>query len=422
MTALRALQALRSGHWPSLVGAWLLFEVSFMVWLLIGALGVLIADEFQLTATQKGFLVAVPLLGGALLRVVVGACSDWYGPKSTGLLLLVSEIIALLWGWLGATSYLEALGVGFVLGTAGASFAVALPLASRVYPPAHQGLAMGVAASANSGSVLAAFLAPRLGVVLGWHGVFGLMIGPVLVTLVLFALLVKPDADIGRQEPDTRRSARLGWWWGNAKVLLRQPSVYWLCVVYGVTFGGFVGFCSFLPIFFHDQYQVGSAMAGTITALCGVAGSLSRPFGGYTADRVGGLRVMRILFPVIAGLIVWVGCLPSLTLAITAMLLAVTAMGFGNGVIFQVVSVRFQKQMGMASGIIGAAGGFGGFLLPSWLGLLKDVTGTYQVGFLLYAVLAVFAGMSAAFMLRRERTRRCQPGAVRLIDSGLKKN
>src|SRR5688500_1873059 len=139
-------RAIRSGHWPSLLAAWIHFEVSFMVWLLIGALGVFISEELQLTATQKGLLVAVPLLGGALLRIPVGIASDRFGPKSTGLLVLLCEAVAILWGWLGATTYLEILFVGLFLGVAGASFAVALPLASRVYPAAHQGLAMGIAA------------------------------------------------------------------------------------------------------------------------------------------------------------------------------------------------------------------------------------------------------------------------------------
>ncbi|MBI4400444.1 MAG: NarK/NasA family nitrate transporter [Nitrospirae bacterium] len=391
-----ALGALRSGHWPSLVGAWLHFEVSFMVWLLIGALGVSIAEEFGLTATQKGLLVALPLLGGALLRVVVGPCSDRFGAKPTGLALLLCEFLAVLWGWLGATSYLQVLGVGLFLGVAGASFAVALPLASRAYPPAHQGLAMGVAASANSGTVLAAFFAPRLGQLVGWHGVFGLMIVPVLLTTVLFAALVRGDTGIFRQESRPQ-------WWGTMVDMLRLPSAYWLCCVYAVTFGGFVGFCSFLPIFFHDQYGLDLVAAGTMTAACGLAGSLTRPFGGYTADRLGGLKVLGGVFLGIAALTGAIGQLPHLTQAATLMVIAVATMGFGNGVVFQVVSDRFQKQIGTASGLIGAAGGFGGFLLPSWLGLLKDVTGTYGSGFLLFALVCVAAWLSVALAIRRSR-------------------
>ena len=390
------ISALRSGHWPSLAGAWLHFEVSFMAWLLIGALSLSIMTEFGLTATQKGLLVAVPLLGGALLRVLVGASSDRFGPRAIGLALLGCEGLALLWGWLDASSYLQVLGVGLLLGAAGASFAVALPLASRAYPPAHQGLAMGIAASGNSGSVLAMFFAPRLGQMVGWHAVFGLMILPVALTTLLFTLLVRDDMDLSRHE---RSSA----WWAMTAEALRQPSMYWLCFVYAVTFGGFVGLSSFLPIFFHDQYGVGIVTAGSLTAACGLAGSLIRPFGGYVADHLGGLRVLRAVFLGMAVVTVVIGQLPELTWAATLMIVAMAVMGFGNGVVFQVVSDRFPKQIGMASGLIGAAGGFGGFLLPSWLGLLKDVTGTYQSGFLLFAMLALGAWLSVVLTIRRSR-------------------
>ncbi|MGH7230883.1 MAG: MFS transporter [Nitrospiraceae bacterium] len=347
------IRALRAGHWPSLVGAWIHFEVSFMVWLLVGALGAFIADEFHLTATQKGLLVAVPLLSGAVLRVVVGACSDRYGPKLTGLVVLICELIAVIWGWKAAATYGQVLGLGLALGVAGASFAVALPLASRVYPPSHQGLAMGVAASANSGTVLAAFFAPRLAEMTGWRGVFGVMAVPVLITIILYAALVRG------QETHRHQHVEAGWL-GPMLDLFRFPSMYWLCFVYAVTFGGFVGFASFLPIFFHDEYGLDLVMAGTMTALCGLAGSALRPFGGYAADRVGGLKMLLVVFPAISVLTAAVAYRSHTGPAVPLMVTAVAAMGFGNGVVFQVVADRFQKQMGLASGVIGAAGGIGG--------------------------------------------------------------
>ncbi len=387
------VRAIRSGHWPSLAAAWLHFEVSFMAWLLVGALGVFIAEEFHLTATQKGMLVAVPLLGGAILRVPVGLCSDWFGPKPMGLVLLAGESLALLWGWLGGSSYSELLAMGLCLGTAGASFAVSLPLASRAYPPAHHGLAMGVAASANSGIVLAAFFAPRLAHVVGWHGVFGLMAVPVVITLVLFGALVRRD--IGGVS-----SERGAGGWDHVSELLRQPFSHWLCFLYAVTFGGFAGLSSFLPIFLHDHYTLDVVTAGSVTALCGLAGSLIRPWGGHIADRAGGKAVLAWVFPIIAGLVIVVGALPPLAWAVPVLVAAVASMGFGNGVVFRIVSDRYPKQMGTASGLIGAAGGLGGFLLPAWLGALKDVTGTYQSGFLVFAVLAGAAWISVLFMNR----------------------
>lgn len=390
------LRALRAGHWPSLIGAWLHFEVSFMVWLLFGALGVLIADEFALTATQTGLLVGVPLLGGAVLRIPVGLSSDRFGPKPVGLALLICELLALLIGWLEGTSYLELLCVGLALGFAGASFAVALPLASRVYPPAHQGLAMGVAAAGNSGSVLAVFFAPRIGEALGWHMVFGVMALPVLITIVVFGLVVQgSDA--------AAHHSRIHSAWATMYNMLHDRSSYWLCGVYAVTFGGFVGFCSFLPIFFHDQYHLESITAGSLTALCGLAGSGIRPFGGYAADRLGGIRVLSAVLASIAILVITLSWLPQ-SLAIPLIVVAVAAMGFGNGVVFQVVAHLFGKQIGAASGLIGAAGGFGGFLLPFWFGVLKDVTGTYRTGFLLFAGISLVASASTLHIARRHES------------------
>ena len=389
------LNTLRSGHWPSLAGAWLHFEVSFMTWLLIGSLGVPIAEEFGLSATQKGLLVACPLLSGALLRIWVGLSSDRLGAKLTGLYLLAGEMGALAWGWLGGGNFFQLLGIGLLLGVAGASFAVALPIASRAYPPAYQGLAMGIAASANSGTVLAMFLAPRLANSVGWHGVFGVTLVPVLVTAILFAFMVRGDEQVGRLIPR-------GHWWQDLREGLAQPSMHWLCLLYAVTFGGFVGVCSFLPIFLHDQYGFDRVTAGSITALGGLLGSFIRPLGGYAADRLGGIRVLPFVFAAIAATVAGVGWLPEAAWGVVLLMAGLAAMGFGNGVVFQVVSDRFSKQMGLASGVIGAAGGIGGFLLPLCLGGLKDLTGTYATGLWCFVVAAGCALMTVVAAQRRD--------------------
>jgi NNP family nitrate/nitrite transporter-like MFS transporter len=176
--------------------------------------------------------------------------------------------------------------------------------------------------------------------------------------------------------------------------------MYWLCFLYAVTFGGFVGFSSFLPIFFHDQYQLDMVSAGTITAMCGLAGSLARPVGGYVADRMGGIGLLLAVFPITAILSgVLCGLFPlifSLPLIFSTLLL----LGFGNGVVFQVVSIRFQGMMGTASGFIGAAGAIGGFLLPTWFGVLKDFTGTYAGGFLIFGLFSGVAAISVLVMQR----------------------
>ena len=376
-----------------MLGAWLHFEVSFMVWLLIGALGVAIAQDFDLSATQKGFLVGVPLLGGALLRMVVGPFADQFGAKRVGVGLLGLEVVALVLGWLFGKNYFHMLGVGLLLGFAGASFAVALPIASRAYPPERQGLAMGVAAIGNSGVLLATFLGPRIAESIGWHGTFGIMIIPVVITAVLFAFLVPDDSGQANHHGSERSSL-------SVRAILQQPMMYWLCFLYAVTFGGFVGFSSFLPIFFHDQYQLDMVAAGTITAMCGLAGSLARPVGGYLADRLGGIGLLLIVFPVTAFLSLTLSGLLPLVVSLPLTISTLLFLGFGNGVVFQVVSLRFHGVMGTASGFVGAAGGMGGFLLPSWFGLLKDLTGTFASGFLIFGLFSGMAAMSVLVMQR----------------------
>jgi NNP family nitrate/nitrite transporter-like MFS transporter len=380
--------ALKSGHWPTLIGAWLHLTISFMVWLLIGALGVLIGDTFGLTATEKVTAVAIPLLSGAFLRVIAGWSCDWFGAKRTGIAVLICELIAVLWGWLGIQSYADLMVVGLCLGIGGASFAVALPLAGRAYPIVHQGLALGLAASGNIGTVVIMFFAPRWGATIGWQHVFGIMAVPVLLTLVLFLTLVQDDRVRGYGSGRGSTNAR---WWHAAAELMQHRSMYWLFFAYAVTFGGFVGLCSVLPIFFHEEYEMDFVTAGSMTALCGLGGSVIRPLGGYVADRTGGVCTLRLVFPTIMLLTIGIGYLPPIWVAGSLMVLAVAVMGFGNGAVFQIVSEWFQKQIGLASGLVGAAGGLGGFLVPIWLGVLKDMTGTYRAGLWVFALIAALA-------------------------------
>jgi NNP family nitrate/nitrite transporter-like MFS transporter len=220
--------------------AFLYFDISFMVWVLLGALANSIVPDFDLDAAQRGFMVAVPILGGALLRLVLGVLTDSFGARRTGLLALILTVLPLLLGWLWADSFNKILLVGLLLGVAGASFAVALPLASRWYPPHLQGLVMGIAGAGNSGTALATFFGPRLAQWWGWHAVFGLALIPILCTLALFAIFAKDSPSQPEPRPLTAYAAVLG-----------VRDTWWFCLFYSVTFGGFVGLASFLNIFFQ---------------------------------------------------------------------------------------------------------------------------------------------------------------------------
>lgn len=144
---------LKSGHWPSLLGSFLYFDTSFMVWILLGATSVFVSDELGLNASEKGLMVAIPILGGSIFRIFTGVLTDRIGAKKTALLGMSLSMVPLGLLWIAGTTLTEVYAYGFLLGIAGASFAAALPLASRWYPPQYQGLAMGIAGAGNSGTI-----------------------------------------------------------------------------------------------------------------------------------------------------------------------------------------------------------------------------------------------------------------------------
>ncbi|HTM94726.1 MAG TPA: MFS transporter, partial [Croceibacterium sp.] len=186
----------RSGHSPTLLAAFLYFDVSFMVWVILGPLAPIIAAQLALDPAQKGLMVAVPTLAGAVLRIVNGVLGDRIGQKRTGTINQAIVIAGLLTGWwFGIDSFAGTIAIGLILGFAGASFAVALPLASRWYPPEHQGKAMGLAGMGNSGTVLAALFAPALAGALGWNAVLGLAAVPLTVVLAIYLAIAKDSPD-----------------------------------------------------------------------------------------------------------------------------------------------------------------------------------------------------------------------------------
>jgi MFS transporter, NNP family, nitrate/nitrite transporter len=386
---------LKAGHLPTLFAAFLYFDMSFMVWVLLGPLGVQAAKELALDPAQKGFMVATPVLAGAALRIVMGVLVDHLKPKWTGagaqLLVIVGLLAA---SFHGVHSYAQTLVVGVVLGLAGASFAVALPLASRWYPPEHQGTALGIAGAGNSGTVFAALAAPSLAVAYGWQNVLGLAAIPLALTLVIYLVLAKdsPDCPPPKALPDYLKVLRIG-------------DAWWLMFFYSVTFGGFVGLSSSLSIYFNDQYGLSAVTAGYFTAACVFAGSLVRQVGGAVADRVGGVRSLTVIYGVVAlGLALVSLDLPQSWMALTVFVIAMLALGMGNGAVFQIVPQRFRREIGVMTGLVGMSGGVGGFYLASSLGYSKQLTGSYQAGLLIFALLALFALAGLSIVKRRWRS------------------
>ena len=385
---------LQAGHLPTLIAAFLYFDLSFMAWVILGPMAVQISADLGLSPVEKGLMVATPVLAGAGFRVVIGLLVDWLGARRTGLISQVIVILGLLaaW-WFGVHSFAETLLVGLVLGVAGASFAVALPLASRWYPPEHQGTALGIAGAGNSGTVFAALFAPGLAAAFGWSNVFGLVAIPLTLALAVFALLAKDSPD---RPPPKRLPEYLA--------VLRTRDAWLFMFFYGVTFGGFVGLASSLTIYFNDEYGLSPVTAGYFTAACVFAGSLVRPFGGMVADRIGGVRSLSAMYAAAAVALVLVSLgLPQSWMALGAFVLAMLALGMGNGSVFQLVPQRFRREMGVMTGLVGMTGGVGGFWLASSLGLSKQVSGGYAAGFLVFAALALLALLGLTSAKRRWR-------------------
>ncbi|HEX9181427.1 MAG TPA: nitrate/nitrite transporter [Burkholderiales bacterium] len=386
---------LASGHTPTLLAAFLYFDLAFMVWVILGPLGVQIAGDLGLSHAQKGLMVATPVLSGAILRIIMGLMVDHLKPKLAGAIGQVIVIAALAYAWwFGIHSYEGTLILGLFLGVAGASFAVALPLASRWYPPEHQGTALGIAGAGNSGTVLAALLAPGLGLAFGWTNVFGLALIPLAIVFALYLALAKDAPDCPAPKP-----------FSDYFRVLKDKDAWWFMFFYSVTFGGFVGLASSLTIYFNTQYGLDAKTAGFFTAACVFAGSMVRPIGGNVADRIGGIKSLSVMYLGAAGFlgIVSVG-LPSAWLALAAFVGAMLALGMGNGAVFQLVPQRFRKEIGVMTGLVGMAGGIGGFYLASSLGYSKQITGSYQAGFLVFGALALAALVGLTSVKTRWRT------------------
>jgi NNP family nitrate/nitrite transporter-like MFS transporter len=351
-----------------------------MAWVLLGPLAPFLREELGLTATQQGLLTAIPLLGGSLFRPVMGTLCDRVGGRLTGMLGMGLTLVPLCIGWQFATAPMHFYGLGFLLGIAGASFAVALPLASGWYPPEYQGLAMGIAGAGNSGTLLATLFAPRLAERFGWAATFGFAMAPLLVVFVIFALFV-------RDSPNRPAAASMR----NYASVVREPDTASLSFLYCLTFGGFVGLASFLTTFFHEHYHLSRVDAGDVTTLVVLAGSFLRPVGGWLADRLGGFRLLVCLLAGFAVCLVSVAMASSVRIAVASLFVGMGLLGMGNGAVFQIVPQRFPDRIGIVTGIVGAAGGLGGFFLPTILGAAKDLTGSYSAGLWMFAA-AFLAG------------------------------
>ena len=370
---------LKAGHAPTLFASFLYFDFCFAIWVLNGAMAPFISEEFGLTDGQKGFMISIPILAGAIMRFPLGILAQYIGRKNAALTEMSLIFLAMGFGFYFVDTYNDVLAMGVLLGIAGASFGVALSLGSGWFPPKYKGLAMGIAGAGNSGTVLAMIFAPPLATKFGWQAVYGMAALCMLIPLIVMLVFAKEPPDREKQSLKEHLSClfeRDGWSFN---------------LIYIITFGGFIGLANFLPTYFHDNFGVTKIEAGQLTMLAAVMGSAVRVVGGWAADRWGGINTLTAIFGVIIISIIAASFPVNVAVTTIIFMICFAALGAGNGALFQLVPLRWPLATAVAGSMIGEIGALGGSFIPNAMGISKQTTGTFAYGFLSFALLAVIA-------------------------------
>lgn len=370
---------LKAGHAPTLFSAFLYFDFCFAIWVLNGAMAPFISEHFNLTAAEKGFMISVPILAGAIMRFPLGVLAQYIGRKNAALVEMSLILAALLYGYFGVETYNDVLIMGVLLGIAGASFGVALSLGSGWFPPKYKGLAMGIAGAGNSGTVLAVLLAPPLATQYGWQTVYGFAALFMLIPIVVMIIFAKEPPDREHQTLKQHLSC------------LFEKDGWVFNFIYIITFGGFIGLSSFLPTYFYDNFGVTKIEAGQLTMLAALMGSAVRVVGGWVSDRWGGITTLTGVFVIIMITMVITGFQTNVTSTTILFMFCFAALGAGNGALFQLVPLRWPTTTAVAGSMIGEIGALGGSFIPNAMGISKENTGTFLWGFVAFAALALLA-------------------------------
>ena len=366
------------------------FAASFAVWGLIAALAPVFTQTYHLSAKEKSLMIAVPVLLGSLGRIPAGILADRFGGRRVfAALLILSAIPAVCVGF--STSYTQLLLLGLFLGLAGATFSVGVGFTSKWFSVEKQGAALGVYGMGNIGQSIAVFGAPVLAAAFGtWRPVFFLFAAVSLVWGVVFYFFARDAAQTA--EPKT---------FSESLILLRRSPLAWvLALFYFLTFGGFVALSIYLPTLLRDLFSLTATDAGARAAGFVLLATLMRPVGGWLADRLGGARVLIGVFVAIAGfgLLMGYAWMPTFTIGALG---AAASLGLGNGAVFKLVPQYFPQETGTVTGLVGAFGGLGGFFPPLALGVIRDATGSYMLGFVFLSSFALLCLAVNYFALLR---------------------
>ncbi|HNP56842.1 MAG TPA: MFS transporter [Gordonia sp. (in: high G+C Gram-positive bacteria)] len=399
-TAQQPASALRAGQTRNLVLATLAFAITFWAWNLIAPLGVFYASpgEMDLNASQKSILIAVPILVGSLGRIVVGVLTPRFGGRVmfTALLLLSVPFVILVAVAGELKSYPLMIVIGFFLGIAGTSFAAGIPFLNNWYEPARRGFATGVFGAGMGGTALSAFFTPRFK---EWFGYFPTHIIIAGALIVVAAICWAGMRDAPTWTPNTEPPMP------KLVDALKLPITWQMAFLYAAAFGGFVAFSTYLPTYLNDVYDMTDLKsAGARTAGFAVAAVIARPLGGVLSDRFGPRLITAISCGGAALLALWMITKPAMPwYAGVDFILMAVMMGMGAGSVFAWVAVASPPaRVGAVTGLVGAAGGLGGFFPPLLMGATyDDADHSYTIGLTLLVVFAAAACLFTVFGIRQ---------------------
>ncbi len=366
------------------------FALCFAVFGSMSAMMPIISRHMALTPVQKSVAIAIPVLLGSLGRIPLGILTDRFGGRIVFSVVMVLSIVpAFLMG--GVSSYEQLLAYGFLIGIALASFSVGVAFVNGWYPPERQGFALGIYGAGNIGQSLAAYGSPVLAAAAGFKWgfwTFGILLS---IWLVIFAGMARNAPNRGPVK-------------SFAQIVqpLNDKRSWVLSLYYFLTFGGFVAMAVYLPTLLTEVFRLTPQDAGFRTAGFVVLATALRPVGGVLADKLGGSTILKWVFPATAVFAVFLACPLMSTFTIGALGMA-ASIGLGNGAVFKLVPEYFPKSVGSVTGLVGAAGGLGGFFPPLLLGVIKEQTGSFTLGFVLLGVFAMGCLMVLVLSMRSPR-------------------
>ncbi|OQZ01905.1 MAG: hypothetical protein B6D35_02095 [Candidatus Brocadia sp. UTAMX2] len=375
-----------NGNTRVMILATLAFALCFAGWTMFAPLAVYFQEEFNLSSTSVGLLLATPVLLGSLAKIPMGIVTDKYGGRLVFTIMLLFGFASLFFTGF-AHSYGSLLVCGFFFGLIGSSFAVGIPHVSEWYPKKKQGFALGVYGVGNAGTALSAFGAPFIAESMGWNKAFIIYAFPLLFMAFVYWFFTSNAP----KSPNVKVSTL-----SDKLKLFKSSRLAWIfCLFYFMFFGFFVCFSIWLPSYLCDFYDISPVKAGSFTSIFVFLSSFTRIVGGYLGDRFNGRKIMMFLTVIVLVIAVFLNLNVSLATSLMVFYIMGTCLGIGNGVVYKLVAEYFPKDTGAVGGLVGAAGGLGGFFLPIILGTIKDYTDNYSLGYIFVSLVCL---MCLAFM------------------------